>query len=176
MTIICIIYELRHAHIHIYIYIKLTGMYNYELGQSKTDKASSSRSSSTTANLDLKIGITDHDTIRVHIFMQALTVWESDTISPTYPRKLKITIFWRHFWPKICMTAKKMLVPNQGENCGRQSWKHKRRGSISVAVPNSSPVKRCDHKSIPIYYTSSDRTSSMTAMPRSSFASFDLEN
>ena len=43
-------------------------------------------------------------------------------ISPRCPRKLKITIFWRHVWYTICMTAPKIVVPDlKGENWFRQS-------------------------------------------------------
>ena len=44
---------------------------------------------------------------------------QSDSISPRYPRKLEITIFWRHFWPKIATTGmtapKKSSFPIKGK-------------------------------------------------------------
>ena len=36
--------------------------------------------------------------------------------SSRYPRKLKITNFWRQFWPKICVRAPKFVVPDQQDN------------------------------------------------------------
>ena len=49
-----------------------------------------------------KNGSNDRGTI---VHMQVQTNWESYSISSRYPRKLKITIFLRQFWPKISMTA-----------------------------------------------------------------------
>ena len=68
--------------------------------------------------------------------MQVRTVWEFDyaQISPSYPTKLKITIFWRRFRPKICMTAPKIVVPDQGENWCRQSWRRKETTDISCTA------------------------------------------
>ena len=77
--------------------------------------------------------------------MQVQTLWESDSISPRYPRKLQIANFWRHFWP-LCKTAPKIIVPDQGDFFGVGSPEDTRRRSISTALPNSSTIKRCDKK------------------------------
>jgi len=67
------------------------------------------------------------------VHMQVQTAWESNSNSPRYPRKLKFTNFWRHFGLQICRSAPKIVVPDQGENWCRQSWRHKETIDISCA-------------------------------------------
>ena len=98
--------------------------------------------------------------------MQVRTVWESDTFSSRYPRKLKIINFWRHFWPEICKTAKKIVVPNQGENWCRQSWRHKETIDISCTAQFVTHQDMTTKRFLYIKQVVG-RTSSITAMPRS---------
>ena len=80
--------------------------------------------------------------------MQVQTVWESDSNSPRCPRKLKITIFWRHFLAyKSVWQLQKSSFPIKVE-FGVDSPEDtiNRRRSISVALPNSWPTTRYDQK------------------------------
>ena len=75
-------------------------------------------------------------TLAQMVYLQVQTVWEYDSISPRYSRKLKHTNFWRRFVPKVRTTAPKIV----GIWCKVLKTQTKR--SISVALPNSSPIKR----------------------------------
>lgn len=72
----------------------------------------------------------------------------------------------RHFDNKIIyVTGQKLVVLDQGE-CWRERAEGTRRRSISVALLNSSLVKRCDQKPIPQHKTSAvvTRTNGPTAV------------
>ena len=60
------------------------------------------------------------------------------------------------FGLQICMTAKKNVVPDQGENRCTQSGKHTTRRSIPVGLPDSSPITRYGKKDCSYKLNSSD--------------------
>ena len=70
---------------------------------------------------------------------------------------------------KICMRAPKLVVPDQGENCRRRSWRHEETidiGCIAQSVTHQEMTKK---KTVPKSYFKqvAMRTSGIIAMPRS---------
>ena len=100
--------------------------------------------------------------------MQVQPFWESESISARYPRKFRCT----YLWHKIRMTAPEMVVPDQG--FGVDSTEDTRRVSISVALPNSSPIRNMNKKRFQHIKHIMTATSGVTAMP-SQFREFQSE-
>ena len=81
--------------------------------------------------------------------------------------KLKITNLLRHLCPtKTCMTAPRIIFPDQGEKWCRHSWKHKETIDISCTayfMPHHEIWPKRRQRIIHVAM----RTSGITAMPRS---------
>ena len=73
--------------------------------------------------------------------------------------------FWRRFGAKICDTSKKIVVPDQGENWCRQSWRHKETIDISLHYPVHHPSRDTTPKRFLYFKQIVMRTDGITAMP-----------
>ena len=71
------------------------------------------------------------------------------------------------FCLQSCVTAPKIVVPDKGEKIGVDSLEDTRRRSISVALPNASPITRYGQKWLLYIKQVVMRTRGITAMPRS---------
>ena len=106
--------------------------------------------------------------------MQVQTFREPDSTSPRYPRKPKSTKFCDILAKKSVWQLQNSLFSIKSSS-GVDSPEDTRRRSISVALPNSSPVKRYDQKAVPIHHTSNDENKRHYCGALLNFANVDLK-